>query len=128
MAPTVEEPQTPGTGRTGAAARWLFAGPDDEVSRRLAARLGMTPPQPGGSRFVAAGGGDARYAGAAGGAGAAYAAAFADTAVAADSAGAAGAAGGAGEADVADKAGAAGRQALETALAVAAAIEQGLRR
>jgi 1-acyl-sn-glycerol-3-phosphate acyltransferase/nucleoside-diphosphate-sugar epimerase len=72
-------------------ARWLFAGPDDEVSRRIAARLGMaaadggprsadspgsgaaTEPSAGGGRFVVAGdsAGDARAAAAA------YAAAFA---------------------------------------------------
>jgi hypothetical protein len=54
MAPEAREPQTTETARTAPAARWLFVGPDDEVSRRLAARLGMTPQTPEGSRFVPA--------------------------------------------------------------------------
>jgi 1-acyl-sn-glycerol-3-phosphate acyltransferase len=62
---------TPEAAPTG---RWLLAGPDDEVSRRLAARLGMVPETPGGNRFVPAGG---RAVSGTGGGGAAYAAAFA---------------------------------------------------
>src|SRR5712692_552398 len=35
------------------APRWLLVSPDDQVGRRLAARLGMTPETtPGGGRFV----------------------------------------------------------------------------
>src|SRR5579864_4562657 len=111
MAPAVEEPETPRTSRPAAAGRWLFVGPGDEVSRRLAARLGMTPPAPGGNRFVPAGGRDSHFAAADGasGAGAAYAAAFADgaTGSAAGTAGSAGAAG-AGAAGSAGTAGSAG--------------------
>jgi 1-acyl-sn-glycerol-3-phosphate acyltransferase/nucleoside-diphosphate-sugar epimerase len=44
------------------ASRWLLVGPDDEVGRRLAARLGMTPETPGGSRFAAAAGATAPLA------------------------------------------------------------------
>ncbi|MBV8200972.1 MAG: hypothetical protein JOZ15_10165, partial [Acidobacteria bacterium] len=43
-----------GTAPAAPTAWWLLVGPDDEVSRRLAARLGMTPPSPGGHRFVPA--------------------------------------------------------------------------
>jgi len=49
------DPRTARAEPTLAAARWLLVGPDDKVSRRLAAHLGMTPETPpGGSRFVAA--------------------------------------------------------------------------
>jgi 1-acyl-sn-glycerol-3-phosphate acyltransferase len=54
------DPRTASTAPAQPAARWLLVGPDDEVGRRLAARLemtlGMTPETPpGGSRFVVAG-------------------------------------------------------------------------
>jgi 1-acyl-sn-glycerol-3-phosphate acyltransferase len=49
------------TVRTAPTARWLFVGPDDEVSRRIAARMGMTSQTQAGSRFV-----PARAAGASG--------------------------------------------------------------
>jgi 1-acyl-sn-glycerol-3-phosphate acyltransferase/nucleoside-diphosphate-sugar epimerase len=90
----------PQPAETVPAARWLYAGPGDEVSRRLAARLGMVPETPGGSRFVPAGGGGdghradraqradrADRAKSTGGAGPAYAAAFAGATLALDGGG-----------------------------------------
>src|SRR5260370_40022869 len=68
------KPRIPQPAGTVPAARWLYAGPGDEVSRRLAARLGMVPETPEGSRFVPAGSG----------AGPVYAAAFAGAALAGD--------------------------------------------
>jgi 1-acyl-sn-glycerol-3-phosphate acyltransferase/nucleoside-diphosphate-sugar epimerase len=49
------DPRTTRTAPAQPAARWLLVGPDDEVGRRLAHGLGMTPETPGGSRFVVAG-------------------------------------------------------------------------
>lgn len=46
------DPRTVAVEPAPPAARWLLVSPGDEVGRRLAARLGMTPETPGGSRFV----------------------------------------------------------------------------
>ncbi|HVR10880.1 MAG TPA: 1-acyl-sn-glycerol-3-phosphate acyltransferase [Thermoanaerobaculia bacterium] len=113
MAPAVEQPQTPRTAQPAAPGRWLFVGPADEVSRRLAARPGMAQ-TPGGSRFVPAGGRDSQFAnaaGGAGGAGAAYAAAFAEGATG-GAVGTAGSAGTAGSVGTAGSAGNAGWDAV----------------